>query len=137
MNQSQASTLPPAVPGSGGSILLVDDDPAVRMYCQRVLELHGWHVLAAGSGADAVQIASAHASPIHLLITDVMMPGQNGRELADHLQQIQPGLKVLFISGYHADQVLQMGINADQVQLLHKPFLPDGLIIKVREVLSS
>jgi|GEM_PF-1186674 len=125
-----------ASPAAVGTILLVDDDDAVRGYCQQVLELFGWRVQPAESASAALEIAAIHGEPLRLLMTDVLMPGMNGRELADRLLARQPDLRVLFISGFHSDEVLQAGIEEDRVYFLAKPFKPSCLLAKLREIMG-
>lgn len=123
--------------GVPGTVLLVDDDDSVRMYCQHVLELNGWTVLSAANGRAAIRLAETHGSCVRLLITDVIMPGINGRELAEDLRRTHPSLRVLFISGFHEDEMLQEGIDSNTVHFLPKPFRPDTLMWKVWEVLND
>jgi len=118
-------------------ILLVEDAEPLRKLAQAFLESNGFRVLSAQSGEAALEIAERHSGPFDLLLTDVVMPGMNGRVLAEQLSIRQPGLKVLFMSGYTdsfiaGHGVLQMGTN-----LLHKPFTEEIFISKVREVLDS
>ena len=118
-------------------ILLVEDAEPLRKLAQAFLESNGFRVLSAPSGEAALQIAARHSGIFDLLLTDVVMPGMNGRVLAEQLSMRQPGLKVLFMSGYTdsfiaGHGVLQMGTN-----LLHKPFTEEIFISKVREVLDG
>lgn len=120
-----------------GVILLVDDDEAVRGYCRMVLELDGWQVRAADCAEEACRLAAEHGNNVRLLITDVVMPDTNGRELADRLWQTRPDLKVLFLSGFHTDDVIQAGVAAEELHFLSKPFTPSTLLAKLREMLSD
>jgi len=120
-----------------GVVLLVDDEEAVRSYCKMVLELDGWQVLAAENGEAACRVAAAHPGEIHLLLTDVVMPGMNGRELANRLRQDRPDMKVLFLSGFHDDHALQAGVDAEELHFLGKPFTPTVLREKLREVMGE
>jgi len=118
-------------------ILLVEDAEPLRKLAQAFLESNGFRVLSAPSGEAALEIAARHSGIFDLLLTDVVMPGMNGRVLAEQLSMRQPGLKVLFMSGYTdsfiaGHGVLQMGTN-----LLHKPFTEEIFISKVREVLDG
>jgi CheY-like chemotaxis protein len=117
-----------------GTLLLVEDDASVRDVAMRLLELAGYRVLVAQSGEEALELA-ATAGAIDLLLTDVVMPGLSGRELADALTQVRPGLKVLYMSGYTEDAVVQRGVLAGEVALLQKPFTKDGLLAAIRTVL--
>jgi len=118
-------------------ILLVDDEETVRRFGARVLAKHGYEVLAAGTGPEAITLARRSADQIHLLVTDVMMPGMNGRELAERLLAQRPSLRVLFISGY-AENVLASHVGlVPGAAFLGKPFKPKALVTKVRDVLDS
>jgi two-component system, cell cycle sensor histidine kinase and response regulator CckA len=130
-----SSTRQPVV-GGHETILLVEDEASVRAYARRVLQLGGYTVLEAGNGLEALQKVTAHAGQIDLLLTDVVMPGFSGRELAERLAKIYPAMKVLFVSGYTNDAVVRHGIQQAEMQFLEKPFDLDALKQKVREVLD-
>jgi CheY-like chemotaxis protein len=100
------------------------------------LRQHGYQVIHAGDGDQALSVVKLHSGPIHLLLTDVVMPGLNGRELSVRLRELCPDLKVLFISGYTADVIAQRGVLDPGVAFLHKPFSQEELAQKVREVLD-
>jgi CheY-like chemotaxis protein len=117
------------------TVLLVEDEDLVRLLAKRVLEGKGYRVFAAPSGADALDLYPTLPGRVDLVVTDVVMPGMGGRELAGRLRDRQPGLRVLYMSGYTADEVLRQGIEAEAVHFIQKPFTPDGLARKVREVL--
>jgi two-component system, cell cycle sensor histidine kinase and response regulator CckA len=126
-----------AVAGGGGeTILVVEDQEAVRLYTKAALRHYGYHVLEASGGAEAVVVAQQHSGPIQLLLTDVVLPGMNGKELSQRLTTLIPHLRVLFMSGYTADVIAQRGIIDGGVAFLHKPFRPDELAAKVRDVLA-
>src|SRR5262249_47677295 len=128
----------PQAPARGSeTILLAEDEDVVRALSRMVLQSAGYTVLEARDGEEALQLARQHAGPIHLLVTDVVMPGLGGRELADRLAALRPGLRVLYLSGYTDDAVVRYGVSHDQVHFLEKPFSPKGLAEKVREVLDS
>jgi signal transduction histidine kinase len=117
----------------GETVLLVEDEDAVRTACRRILERAGFNVFEASNGADA--LADAPES-VDLLLTDVIMPGGlSGRELADSLQERRPGLRVLYMSGYNADAIATRGILEPGITVVEKPFTSSDLITKVREVL--
>ena len=97
----------------------------------------GCQVLVAGTPTEALKLAREHAGTIHLLVTDVVMPKMGGRELATQLVNVRPTLRVLYMSGYTADVVLQEGVEEGRVQLIRKPFLPNDLAAKLREVLDA
>jgi len=115
----------------GSNVLVVEDEEAVREIVCRFLELGGYHVRSAADGATAIDLANASLEPIDLLLTDVIMPGLSGREVADRLRALRPQLPVLFMSGYTGDVLDQHGISAPGVALLQKPFTPEILLRKV------
>ena len=119
------------------TVLLVEDEKAVRVLVRRVLDRMGYTVLEAEHGPQALEIMAQRKEPVDLLLTDVIMPGMSGRELADHLQRAHPGLKVLFMSGYTDEAISQHGVLVSGVAFLEKPFTPDILLRKVREVLGA
>jgi PAS domain S-box-containing protein len=116
-------------------ILLVEDEPALLELAQLSLQRLGHRVLAANSPQDALRLAQAHAGEIQLLLTDVIMPGMNGRELAEALQPMIPGLKCLYMSGYTADIIAKHGVLEDGLQFLQKPFTQATLAAKLAAVL--
>jgi PAS domain S-box-containing protein len=136
-NQSAAAAPEPKPLGGGETILLVEDDEAVRRLAQSVLELYGYHILCAGDAHDALALVEQYAGRIDLVVTDVIMPGMSGRELIDVLRQRYPHLKMLFISGYTNDVVLRHGLIHAEVAFLQKPFTPISLARKVRDVLDG
>jgi PAS domain S-box-containing protein len=129
----------PAAPTRSGSetILLVEDDAALRALTERLLRAGGYAVLVAHDGGKALAAAARYEGPIHLVVSDVVMPGMNGRTLVERLRQIRPEIRVLFMSGYTDDEVMRRGIVDRQAAFLQKPFTPDQLAAKVREVLES
>ena len=125
-------------PNVGGTVLLVEDERAVRAMTQRILERAGYQVLAATNGVEALDLLSASSEvPLDLVLTDVVMPRMGGRELAGHIARIRPTARLLFMSGYTDDDVLQRGVIADGRQFLAKPFSPDELLERVAEVMSE
>lgn len=118
------------------TILLVEDQPALRELMQTILERQGYRVLCAESSTQALEKAKSSGGAIHLLVTDVIMPGMNGRSLAEELRSTRPQMKVLFISGYTDDMVLQHGQLEVGMGFLPKPFSPETLGHKIREVLD-
>jgi two-component system cell cycle sensor histidine kinase/response regulator CckA len=122
-------------PGSE-TILLVEDEEAVRKLVRRTLEKQGYHLLVAASGTEALAIAGQHAGPIHLLITDVVMPQMSGREAAEKLKALRPDLRVLFISGYTETGMQRAGDLGSGELFLQKPFTPLSLARRVREILD-
>jgi PAS domain S-box-containing protein len=119
------------------TVLLVEDADALRKLARSFLLDHGFQVLPASNGEEAVEVARNHDGPIHLLLTDVVMPGMNGRILADQLLAKWPRLKVVYISGYTDSFIAGHGVLEDGTHLLHKPFTEDALIRKIREVLDA
>jgi two-component system, cell cycle sensor histidine kinase and response regulator CckA len=119
------------------TILLVEDEEAVRKITKLTLQSFDYNVLAAENGKDAIQLCEQYTQPIDLLITDVVMPEMGGRQVAEHLAARRPGIKILFISGYTDDAVVRHGIFTAEVAFLQKPFTPTSLATKVREVLDQ
>jgi signal transduction histidine kinase len=119
------------------TILLVDDTVVVRRLAQEVLSRAGYQVLDAGGADEALQVASGHHDAIDLLVTDVIMPGPNGVELAERLQAIRGNVPVLFMSGYADNAVVRSGLLANEAAFLQKPFTPTALLDKVRQVLGG
>jgi two-component system, cell cycle sensor histidine kinase and response regulator CckA len=140
--ESAPSAVPPycaLTPGSRGSesILLVEDDDVVRDLVATVLKNRGYDVLEAATGEDAIRLLAGRASPIQLMLSDTVMPGMGGRELAERMATLHPGMKVLLMSGYINDIVLERQIRDRNDAFLQKPFTSDALARKVREVLDS
>ena len=119
------------------TILLVEDEANLRYLARQYLEKQGYRVIEAADGAVAMQIAVAHEGVIHLLLTDVIMPGMNGRELAQRISEIRPNVKVLYMSGYTENVIGHNGMLDAGVRLLQKPFNLRDLKSKVREVLDA
>ncbi|MDB4909753.1 MAG: response regulator [Gemmatimonadetes bacterium] len=140
----QVSTSAPVEPertssrSANGSetILVVEDQPALRELVRRVLEQKGYRVLEAPNGEQAVRVAESSARPIQLVITDVVMPGMNARAMAERIRGVWPTVRVLYMSGYHDDDVMLQSLATAKVDFLQKPFLPYDLAEKVRAVLE-
>jgi PAS domain S-box-containing protein len=136
-----ADTAPP--PAKSGAdrgtetILVVEDEPAVLTLSRRALEAQGYLVLAAADATAALRLVERHGGTIHMLLTDVVMPGRSGRDLADSLAAQRPGIRVLYMSGYPGDGVVQHGELPPGSAFLQKPFSPDTLARKVRDVLDA
>jgi len=126
-----------ASPGTAGgaTVLLVEDEEAVRSLTRRVLARAGYRVLEAGGGRQALEVAAAHAGDIDLLLTDVVMPGGGGPRLAEEMAQLRPSTRVLFMSGYPGDSIIHHGLPLD-VDLLAKPFAPATLLHRVADALA-
>jgi len=119
------------------TILLAEDEPLVRSIAAQTLRLHGYTVLEAANGQEALDLVAEHRVEPDLLVTDVVMPQMGGRELVDRLQFAYPRLKVLYISGYTADAIVHQGMLDPDLAFLHKPFTPAELASRVRAVLGS
>jgi len=124
------------LPKGTETILLVEDDPSLRELGREILAEQGYGVLEASAGKMALELARAHAAPIHLLLTDLVMPGMSGRELAERVTKVHPEAKVLFMSGYTDDALGSQGTLAQDAAFVGKPFTLDGLLRKVREALQ-
>jgi len=133
----ESTTSPPTPVGGSETVLVVEDQEEVRKLTKRVLEARGYTVLAARNGAEALEIVAQHVNQIHLMITDVVMPGMNGREVARLACARRSDLKVLYVSGYTGEAVLQHRLLEPGVAFLQKPFTPDVLARKTREVLDN
>ncbi len=117
------------------TVLLVDDDDILRAFVRRILIANGYQVIEAANGAEALEVAVAHDGPVHLLLTDIIMPKINGLVLAERILEERPNVSVLFMSGYVEGSLLMA--KHPQSILLQKPFTPDSLIKGVRQVLAS
>jgi CheY-like chemotaxis protein len=133
------SQLPREPSQSRGSetVLLVEDEEAVRQLVRETLEAKGYRILEADHGAAALEIAEQHGGPIDILITDVVMPGMGGREVSARLCAAHPRARVLYLSGYAEDAIVHDGVLEPGASFLQKPFSLQALARKVREVLSS
>ena len=119
------------------TILLAEDEEMVRSLMRNVLKRQGYEVLEAANGGAALLLCECHEGPIHLMITDVVMPEMSGRELTDRLTRLRPEMKVLFMSGYTDDTIVRHGILESDIAFLQKPFTPHALALKVRELLDQ
>jgi CheY-like chemotaxis protein len=124
------------VPRGHEVILLIEDDRSVRTVARQILELFGYTVLESGNGDEALRICHEYTGPIHLVLTDVVMPNLNGIELAQMLAALRPGTRTLFMSAYVGDAVLLGEIPGGEHCFLKKPFTASVLAAKVREVLD-
>jgi signal transduction histidine kinase/CheY-like chemotaxis protein len=119
------------------TILLVEDEERVRRLARTILAGHGYSVLEAPNGAEALRISEQHSGAIHLLVTDVAMPGMSGREVVARLAPAHPSMKVLYMSGYTDNAIVHHGVLMPGIAFVQKPFTPNGLARKVREVLDA
>ncbi len=118
-------------------VLLTEDEEPVRRLARVILETNGYQVLDASSGDEALSIFKAHPGEVDLIITDVVMPKMSGPELAQSLEALSPGIKILYLSGYTDDAIVRHGLLDQKMAFLQKPFTPDALLRKVREVLTA
>ena len=125
------------VPRGQETILLAEDDAAVRDFLQEVLSRQGYRVLVAADGPEALRVAELHTGHIHLLLTDVIMPKMIGRELAERIEVLRPGIRVLFISGYPGDTIIEQGVLSPELSFVQKPFTVGDLALRVRGVLDA
>ncbi len=132
-----AEKLQPGVLSGTETILLVEDEEAVRKLVRRTLEKHGYQLLVAATGTEALEILQNHSERIHLVITDVIMPQMGGRQLAERLKALHPKIRILFVSGYTESSVLRSGNLAEGEAFLQKPFTPLALARRVRELLDQ
>jgi CheY-like chemotaxis protein len=119
------------------TVLVVEDETAVRALTRMTLEARGYYVLVAASAEQALEVAARHPGPIPLVVTDVVMPGLSGGELAARLVELRPEMRVIFVSGYTDDAIAHHGVLDPGVHFLQKPFTLDALARKVREVLDG
>ena len=126
-----------AMPGGKETILLVEDEEMVRNLATRLLKRLGYDVLSASSGGDAIVAAEEHSAPIHLLLTDVVMPGMNGRQLADRIAEIHAETKVLYTSGYTENAIAHHGVIDKGLAFIGKPYTPQTLAKAIRKVLDG
>jgi CheY-like chemotaxis protein len=118
-------------------ILLAEDEKGVRELAREYLQTSGYTVLMAEDGRSAIELASMHAGPIHLLMTDVVMPGIGGPEVAQRIKALRPEIKVLYMSGYTDQAIMHQGVLQDGAVLLQKPFTLATLASKLREMLAG
>jgi CheY-like chemotaxis protein len=129
---------PEEVPARGTeTVLLVEDEDMVRRMTREVLEGAGYRVLEASSGFEALRMSAGHGGRLDLMLTDVVMPGMSGRELAERLAPVRPGMKVLYMSGHTDDAIFHHGVTQAGTGFLQKPFTPDALERRVRELLGQ
>jgi CheY-like chemotaxis protein len=135
--QSDGSPLIKEIPRGSETILLVEDDAQVRTFIRDALETHGYRVLVADDGHAALQLAKVDGAPIHLLVTDVIMPRMNGSELAERIRLLRPAMRTLFITGYAGNALTTKGDLAPHIRVVQKPFTVTQLARQVRDVLDA
>ena len=118
-------------------ILIAEDDAMVREMAHDTLKKYGYTVLKASSGKEALQICREYKGDIHLLLTDVVMPGMSGKVLADEIKPLHPDIKVLFMSGYTDNAIVHRGMLDEGIRFIQKPFSPHDLVCKVRQILDA
>jgi two-component system cell cycle sensor histidine kinase/response regulator CckA len=126
-----------ALPRGSETILVVEDEPAVRETVTEILKTTGYSVLSAGHAGEALLVCERHDGPIHLMLTDVVMPGMGGRELAQRLTQMRPDMQVLYMSGHTDDAILRHGVRDALYSFIQKPFTMDVLARKIRALLDG
>ena len=120
-----------------GTVLVVEDEPAVQQALQRLLSAEGYGVITASNGAEALELFAARKDEIDLLITDIVMPAMTGRALADKCCAMRASLKVIFVSGYTRDSLLSQQTFADGTQLIEKPFTRETVLARISDVLNA
>ena len=131
---NQSSRVSPAAT----NILLTEDQPEVQSIARAILTRHGYTVLPAASGEEALRILGEHPDrPIHVLLTDVVMPSMSGPDLARRVRSSRPEVAVLYMSGYTDDAIVRQGVLEAGVAFIQKPFTPDGLLRRIRDVLNT
>lgn len=136
-NSSPLSDVPPADLAGTETILVVEDETAVRSVVSRILRRWGYQVLEAASGAEALEICEEYDEKIHLLLTDVIMPGMSGREVAERVGELRPQIQVIYMSGYTAEVIDIRVVQRDGGAFLQKPFSSEVLLTKIREALRT
>jgi DNA-binding response OmpR family regulator len=127
----------PTSRGGTETLLLVEDEPQIRQMALEFLSEGGYNLLVASNGIEALKILEEESGPVHLILTDVVMPQMSGRELAERAVVTRPETKVLYMSGYTNDAIVRHGVLDSGTWFIQKPFSPDALARKVREVLDS
>lgn len=126
---------PPVLKGSE-TVLVVEDEEQILAICKAFLDSHGYRVLAAGQPGEAIILCEKYEGDIHLLITDVVMPSMNGKELKERIEKLKPGIRVLYTSGYTSDVIAHRGVLAEGVTFIQKPFTMQDFLKKVRGILQ-
>jgi signal transduction histidine kinase len=137
LEESLEQCVSDVTPQGSETVLVVEDEELLLALIQEALEMHGYHVLTARNATEALDLVKGHAAPIHLLLTDVVMPHKNGRELAELLSPLHPEMKILFMSGYTEDSMVIRGLLNAALPFIQKPFPPMDLVCKVREMIDN
>jgi two-component system, cell cycle sensor histidine kinase and response regulator CckA len=137
VTEIQVETAPQVLPHGWETILLIEDEAVVRDLVRQVLQAAGYAVFEAANSEQALQLCSAHRGPIHLLLSDVVLPGLSGPEVAEQLASTRPEMQVIYMSGYALDTIRHSGIPPQQRMFLQKPFTPSTLLAHVREALDA
>ena len=119
------------------TILVVEDEDAVRRLTVSILTAHGYHILEAANGRQANTVVERHKEPIHLILTDVILPGTTGPELVEQLKALMPAAKVVYVTSYPEAAIANHGIVAGDVAFIQKPYSVDLLVARVREILDA
>src|SRR5579884_888037 len=126
-----------APPHGNETVLLVEDEDILRAFTRQVLRSLGYTVLDAANATEALTVSAAHPDTIHLLATDVVMPGTGGQQLAEQMLALRPDLRVLYLSGYTSEAIVRHGVLQAEINFLRKPFTAGTLAQKIREVLDA
>jgi two-component system, cell cycle sensor histidine kinase and response regulator CckA len=134
--QADPAPVPEPDDGRGETVLIVEDEPAIREVTRRILSRSGYHVIVAASGPEAIEIATSHTGDIDVLLTDVVMPRMLGKEAAERIRALRPGVKVLFMSGYAQGVLDSKGILEAGVNLIQKPFSEAQLLAALGQIIA-
>jgi CheY-like chemotaxis protein len=137
IKEVEAQSVPQLSPPAGETILLLEDEAAVRDLVRQVLQATGYAVLEAANGEQALRLSHTHRGRIHLLLADVVLPGLSGPEVAEQLSSARPEIQVIYMSGYAQDTIKRYGIPEGQGVFLQKPFTPTALLTSVRIALEA
>lgn len=137
VDELEASAALATIPMGTETVLLVEDEVMVRRLSQEILEDSGYRVVVASNGKEGLRVCKEFRDHIDLMITDVVMPEMNGRELAEQVALLRPETRVLYMSGYTDDAIVRHGILEENMPYMQKPFLPDALALKAREILDQ
>jgi DNA-binding response OmpR family regulator len=138
-NEGVQGVAPPVLAVARGSetVLLVEDESRLRILMQEILQRNGYTVIPACDGEEALRICRQEAVVFDIVVTDVIMPGMSGPQLADRIQHLRPGTKLLYLSGYTEDALSSHGVLKEGIEFLPKPFPPNTLAAKVRQILDG